>query len=206
MSHGGRRTRTAASSSIRRRPTSRSSRSPGRGSASTVSSAVTGEVRSGTWFAYIGEFSRGRIVKGVAEMNGSIYEGGFLDNLPHGPGETSTPNGLVTKGTVRSRQARSRRTSSSSGRTRRTIAARSIRVRGPCTARASSSTPNGGVYEGEFKQDRPEGAGVHEAAERRSSPRHLRRRPSARQRVRCCTPIRRATKASCSPTSRADRG
>lgn len=118
-----------------------------------------GEVRAGSWFAFYGEFAQGRIVKGAAEMNGAMYEGGFLDNKRHGPGETRTPDGLITKGTY----------------DRNVIDPQAVeyiwtdgtRYRGEIDPRTQNMQgkgvleyAGGGVYEGEFKRDQPEGEGI----------------------------------------------
>lgn len=118
-----------------------------------------GEVRAESWFAYTGEFSQGRLVKGVGETNGSTYEGGFLDNLPNGPGETRTPDGLVTKG----KYARG----ILDPKDVEFFWANNTHYRGEIDPRTRSMHgkgvlyyADGTVYEGEFNRGQPEGAGV----------------------------------------------
>ncbi len=118
-----------------------------------------GEVRSGAWFAYIGEFAQGRIIKGVAEVNGSIYEGGFLDNLPNGHGESTAPDGLVTKGRYDRGRLDPKEVEfvwSNGSRYRGEIDPRTKNMHG----KGVLEYADGGVYEGEFKRDQPDGAGV----------------------------------------------
>jgi hypothetical protein len=118
-----------------------------------------GEVRAGNWFAYIGEFSQGRIVKGVAEMNGSTYEGEFLDNLPHGPGVTTERNGLVAKGRFDRGKIDPKEvefTWPDATHYRGEIDPRTMNMHG----KGVLEYAGGGVYEGEFKQDQPNGTGV----------------------------------------------
>jgi len=118
-----------------------------------------GEVRVGSWLAYRGEFSQGRIVKGSAEKNGAVYEGSFLDNLPHGHGVSREPDGATTKGTW----ARGvvdptsvEHTWPNNTRYRGEIDPRTKLMHG----KGVIEYADGSVYEGEFSQDQLQGLGV----------------------------------------------
>lgn len=118
-----------------------------------------GEVRAGSWFAYRGEFSQGRIVNGTAEMNGSFYEGPFLDNLPNGPGMTRSTEGLVTMGTYqrgRLDPTMVEYTWPSRSRYRGQIHPQTLAMHG----KGVMEYGDGSMYEGEFKENQREGAGV----------------------------------------------
>lgn len=119
-----------------------------------------GEVRAGTWFRYIGEFTQGRMVKGIAEMNGSTYEGEFLDNLPHGTGKTTlAADGFITKGRYDRGRIDPKEVEfiwANNTRYRGEIDPRNLGMHG----KGVLEYPDGGVYEGEFKNNQPEGNGV----------------------------------------------
>ncbi len=119
----------------------------------------TGEVRLAPGVSYRGEFARGRIVKGSVENDGEIYEGGFLDNIPHGQGTSRGPEGTVisakyVRGMVDGTHVEL--TWPDGRRYRGEVDARTQQMHG----KGILESADGGLYEGEFKLSLPDGVGV----------------------------------------------
>lgn len=119
-----------------------------------------GEVRLTPGTSFRGEFSQGRILKGVIETRDAVYEGGFLDNQPHGEGVFRLPDDSTTKlqfnRGIPADQAEIQWPPPIGARYRGQIDRRTYAPNG----KGVMEYGDGAVYEGEFKQGRLDGTGV----------------------------------------------
>jgi hypothetical protein len=105
-----------------------------------------------------GEFERGQIAQGVAEAPSGTYEGPFENNLPHGKGVLRGPTGKITKGTFYRGNILGDFVEfeyPSGVRYEGQINPKTKKYEGKGILRSDLFT-----YEGMFRDDHPEGAGV----------------------------------------------
>ena len=111
------------------------------------------------YMVYRGEFARGRIVKGTAAGGGFAFEGTFADNAPNGEMVVRMPDGTTVKGTFDHGSidpAHAEITWPNGAHYRGAVERTFLKMHGQGVLEYG----DGSVYEGEFRQDRVEGAGV----------------------------------------------
>jgi hypothetical protein len=110
-------------------------------------------------FRYQGDFDKGRIVSGKLTIVAEVYEGEFKDNLPNGSGVLRLPDGGVLKARFVNGMP--------DGADVELTWPGGMRYRGQAdtvsrqmSGKGVLEVGDGSVYEGEFKENRPEGVGV----------------------------------------------